>query len=71
MKSERIHAAYNITTGEVLTATTNSALKAAVRRTHYLDLQGYEIESKWMFAHGRDYGEKIHNRLVKKYGECW
>ena len=65
--NNRPHAAYNLTTGEVLMANNVRWLKSAIRSTNIYNETNYKIKSKWVFAHGRDYQKK----LIAKIGKCW
>lgn len=62
------HAALNLTTGEVLTASHSNHLKRRVaRNTHYDIIHGYGA-SKWVFAHGENWADILAAKCDKHFG---
>ena len=57
--SKRTHAAYNITTGEVLTSTSRSSLKRRVKLLERWSVENGYGAGRWVFAHGADWAEKL------------
>ena len=57
-----VHAAMNITTGEVLTSTHANTLKRRVKRNTAWDIAHGYGKSEWIFAHGKGW----QNRLAEK-----
>jgi hypothetical protein len=63
-----IHAALNLTTGEVLTANRSTHLKRRVARiAHYDITHGYGA-SKWIFAHGENWADILAAKCDKHFG---
>jgi hypothetical protein len=58
-----VHAAMNITTGEVLTSPHGNTLKRRVKRnTAWNVAHGYR-GNEWVFAHGSDWQSKFAKKL--------
>jgi hypothetical protein len=58
-----VHAAFNLTTGEVLTSTRANTLKRRVKRNTAWDIAHGYGKSEWVFAHGSDWQSKFANKL--------
>ena len=56
---KRTHAAYNITTGEVLTSKHANHLKRLVAYRTWANLEFGEGYSKWVFAHGKNWKRSL------------
>jgi hypothetical protein len=57
------HAAFNLTTGEVLTSTHANTLKRRVKRNTAWDIAHGYGKSVWVFAHGSGW----QNKFAEKY----
>ena len=61
----RTHAAYNITTGEVLTSNhANHLNRNVASNERWNRAHGYEA-GRWVFAHGADWAEKLASKTEK------
>ena len=63
--NNRTHAAYNITTGEVLTSNHANHLRRRVKRNESWNIEHGYPAGRWVFAHGRDWAEKLARKTPK------
>lgn len=61
----RKHAAFNLVTGEVLTTNHANHLKRWVARNNRWSMQAGQPVGCWVFAHGKDWSEKLVNKVVQ------
>lgn len=69
---KQLHAAFNLTTGEVILTARASALHRRIKHNEAWDIaHGYYAKSEWVFAHGDKAYEKLCDksaRLVAQRG---
>ena len=64
--SNRIHIAYNATTGEVLTSSNGNNLNRRVKRIERWNIEHGYGRGKWVFAHGNP-ATVWNGRLASKF----
>ena len=59
------HAAYNVTTGEILTSSTGNALKRHIASNEKWNCQHGYGRGKWVFGHGLDAIKKACDKAIR------
>ena len=63
---KQLHAAFNLTTGEVILTARACALRHRIKRNEAWDIaHGYYAKSEWVFAHGDKAYEKLCDKSAK------
>lgn len=61
-----VHAAMNLITGEIHTTKSGNHLKRCIRRSQAWDrANGFNLPSKWVFAHGENWQEILGHKYRK------
>ena len=60
------HAGMNLITGEIRTTNHGNYLKRCIARTNAWDrAHGFDLPSKWVFAHGANWQERLGAKYAK------